>query len=100
MPPTRVLTTCSPQAAASTMAMQKASVSEELRKMSPITSTSRTLSCLIGPSSVTRDCSRCRSITSSRMIRFGPSPPIRNLISGYLAQMEGMTPASRSMPFR
>lgn len=41
-PPTLVLTTKSPQQAASRMAMQKDSVSEQFRKMCPRTSTSRT----------------------------------------------------------
>ena len=44
-PPTAVDTTMSPAAAASTMAMQKASVSDALMKMSPLTCVTVTLQC-------------------------------------------------------
>ena len=97
-PPTLVLTTCRlsggkvgegvldirsacsrrrphPQQAASTIAMQNASVREVLRKMSPCTSTPLTSECSSVPRRRTRSCSWCCSHTSSRRTRLGPSPP-------------------------
>ena len=103
-PPTRVLTTSRPQLAASTMAMQNASVNDVLRKMWPFTSTyagapgvrracqrlqpggartrpaaanrtSRTSECFTAPMSSTRSCSWYFSRICSRSMRLGPSPP-------------------------
>lgn len=71
-----------PQAAASTMAMQYASVRDVLRKMCPRVRTLRTCECSRLPSRVTRSCSPQRSRTSSRSQRLGPSPPIRKCNCG------------------
>lgn len=75
-------TSTDPQAAASTMAMQYASVRDVLRKMCPCVRTLRTCECSKLPSRVTRSCSPQRSRTSSRSPRLGPSPPIRKCNCG------------------
>mmetsp|Transcript_13229 Transcript_13229/g.50669 ORF Transcript_13229/g.50669 Transcript_13229/m.50669 type:complete len:214 (-) Transcript_13229:647-1288(-) len=82
------------------MAMQKDSVSEQLRKMWPLQSTSRTPECCTAPSSSTRSCSWWRSRISSSRSRFGPSPPMMKRTAGYSRQMRGMTSTTRSIPLR
>lgn len=78
-----------PHAAASTMAIQYASVRDVLRKMCPRVRTSRTCECSRHPSRVTRSCNPPRSRTSSSNQRLGPSPPIRNCSCGKASMHKG-----------
>lgn len=73
--------TCKPHDAASTIAIQKASVRDVLRKMSPDTRKSRTSLCRKLPRRSTLSCSLKCSRTSSRRIRLGPSPPTKKRTS-------------------
>ena len=73
IPPTLELTTVSPQATATKIAIQNAS----LKKMSPqINNLSLTLEWHSSPSIWTLDCKPYFSMVSSKTILFGPSPPI------------------------
>mmetsp|Transcript_546 Transcript_546/g.1930 ORF Transcript_546/g.1930 Transcript_546/m.1930 type:complete len:218 (-) Transcript_546:426-1079(-) len=98
-PPTAVLTTLSPQDAASSRAMQNASVREQFRKTSACTSTDRTSLGATAPSMVTRPSSPCADRICSSTPRLGPSPPTSQRTAGNLAHISGMTSTSRSMPF-
>mmetsp|Transcript_32094 Transcript_32094/g.102108 ORF Transcript_32094/g.102108 Transcript_32094/m.102108 type:complete len:245 (+) Transcript_32094:264-998(+) len=100
MPPTSVLTGSRPQAAASRMAMQKDSVSEQLRKICPRASTRGTSGESTCPRISTRSWSSWFSRVSSRMKRFGPSPPMMMYTFGCRRQSSGSTFTSRSMPLR
>ena len=99
-PPTFVATVSRPHAAASRMAMQKASVREQLRNSCPRTSTSLTSSCLTSPSSSTLSYSMCFSTISSTCSLLGPSPPMMKYNSGSLAAISATTSTRRSTPFR
>mmetsp|Transcript_3312 Transcript_3312/g.9737 ORF Transcript_3312/g.9737 Transcript_3312/m.9737 type:complete len:210 (-) Transcript_3312:585-1214(-) len=98
-PPTLVLTTVSPTAAASTRATQNASVSEQFRKMLPCARNSRTSSLFTTPVSSTRSASPSDRTISSSAFRFGPSPPITNRTHGCRAHSTGNTRNNKSIPF-
>mmetsp|Transcript_1230 Transcript_1230/g.4943 ORF Transcript_1230/g.4943 Transcript_1230/m.4943 type:complete len:281 (+) Transcript_1230:237-1079(+) len=99
-PPTPVATTRHPQHAASSMAMQKLSVSEQLRNTCARRSTSTTRSCGTFPRSVTLDVSPCFWVMRSKCGRMGPSPATRKSTSGKAAHAAGITPASKCTPLR
>mmetsp|Transcript_7988 Transcript_7988/g.24020 ORF Transcript_7988/g.24020 Transcript_7988/m.24020 type:complete len:260 (-) Transcript_7988:418-1197(-) len=99
-PPTRVVTTSRPQAAASRMAMQKASVSDTLRNTCPRRRTPRTSRGRTCPSISTRSWSWWRSRICSRATRIGPSPPIMKRTWSSRRHTSGMTSTSRSTPLR
>mmetsp|Transcript_18598 Transcript_18598/g.42988 ORF Transcript_18598/g.42988 Transcript_18598/m.42988 type:complete len:350 (+) Transcript_18598:403-1452(+) len=99
-PPTFVETTSSPQLAASSMAMQKDSVSEQFRKTWHRRRTPATSLCGTAPRKVTRSCRRSRSTISWRFSSLLPSPPTMKSTWGRRAQTFGMIPTNRSTPFR
>ncbi|WVZ22709.1 hypothetical protein V8G54_001253 [Vigna mungo] len=99
-PPTRVLTVNSPQLAASNMAMQKASVKEQVKKICPDIRTDRTCVCGTAPNKSTLSKRECFSLISSNRTRLGPSPPIMNRTLGCNRHTSGMTSTSKSAPFR
>mmetsp|Transcript_4398 Transcript_4398/g.9892 ORF Transcript_4398/g.9892 Transcript_4398/m.9892 type:complete len:279 (+) Transcript_4398:3-839(+) len=99
-PPTLVDTTNSPHDAASSSAMQKASVREQFRNICPLTNTSLTSWCGTAPSSSILSCSRHLSRISSSSSFLGPSPPMMKCTFVTLAHTSGMTFTSRSTPFR
>ena len=75
IPPTFVLTTSKPELAASTIAIQKASVKEVFKKICPLTITSLTCLCGIAPIISTLSYKLCFSLIASKGLRLGPSPP-------------------------
>lgn len=104
----------SPLEAASTIAMQKASVSEQFKKISlkhwklafekesllrPLTRTFLTSLWGIEPSSSTLLVNSHLYIISSRGFLFGPSPAMIKYTSGNFLHMMGMTSISKSTPF-
>mmetsp|Transcript_28579 Transcript_28579/g.62582 ORF Transcript_28579/g.62582 Transcript_28579/m.62582 type:complete len:218 (+) Transcript_28579:320-973(+) len=99
-PPTRVLTTSSPQLAASSNAMQKASVRDMLRKSWPRLSTRATSACGTCPSSSTRSSRRWVRSISATSGYLGPSPPMMKCTWGNLAHTRGTRSMRRSTPLR
>ena len=99
IPPTLVLTQRRPHEAASRIAIQNASVKDVFKNIWPLHSTSLTLLCGILPSSSILSAKLYLSFSSSRIARFGPSPPIMKWTSGYFLMISGIISTSRSIPF-
>ena len=98
IPPTEVPTTYKPQAAASTMAIQNASVSEVLRNFVLEWGRNELIQ-LARPDHL--DARMETMVRASVLVQLlGPSPAIRKLTRGCLRQMAGMTSMRRSIPLR
>lgn len=64
-----------PEQAASTIAIQNASVKLVFKKIFPWINTFLTWWCFIDPNNITRSCNKCFSRICSNSILLGPSPP-------------------------
>ena len=98
-PPTSVVTTSSPQQAASKIAIQNDSVKLVFKKMCPLHRTSLTFSCGKPPRSSTLPCRLCLSTSSKRSAIPVPSPPMIKLTLVNWANIFGIMQSRRSTPF-
>lgn len=99
-PPTSVVTTKSPQQAASRIAIQNDSVSEVLRKIWPRHSTSLTWLWLSAPRSSILECKLYFSTSAFIYTILSPSPPIIKFTCGKRDIIFGINPINRSTPLR